>query len=305
MNHDSENMSFFSSCSDFEENLKNGASSSNKSLSKEEPRKWIIEDFEIGQTLGRGQFGNVYLAMERESKFVVALKVLDKHIIKENNIAHQIRREIEIQSHLQHPHILRLYSYFHDKSKVYLILEYAPGGELYKKLIKEKRFNEQVAATYMVQLIDALLYCHEKNIIHRDIKPGNLLLGSKGDLKIADFGCSVHTESSARTALCGTIDYISPEMVQGSKYDEKVDLWTIGVLCYEFLVGETPFNGKDRKTMYENILSSNYHFPDFVSSSAQEVIMNLLKIDPSHRMSLEELLQHPWIPKNSTHKIKV
>lgn len=163
-----------------------------------------------------GKFGNVYLAREKDTKFVVALKVLFKKQIHRDNVEHQVRREIEIQSHLRHPNILRLYGYFHDTTRIYLILEYAPEGALYKELQSQpnKRLDEQRTAKYILALADALIYLHERDVIHRDIKPENLLLGHKGVLKIADFGWSVHEPNSSRTTLCGTVDYLPPESKQ-------------------------------------------------------------------------------------------
>lgn len=189
-------------------------------------RMWSLDDFELGKPLGRGKFGNVYLAREKQSKFVVALKVLFKNQILQADIEYQVRREVEIQSHLRHPNILRMFGYFHDDKRVYLILEYAKKGALYKHLQNQpdKRFEEKVAAVYVRDLTNALIYCHDKSVIHRDIKPENLLLGNNGELKIADFGWSVHAPSSRRFTLCGTLDYLSPEMVQGRSHTEKVDL---------------------------------------------------------------------------------
>lgn len=203
-------------------------------------RQWALEDFEIGRPLGKGKFGNVYLAREKQSKFILALKVLFKTQLEKAGVEHQLRREVEIQSHLRHPNILRLYGYFHDATRVYLILEYAPLGAVYRELQKLSKFDEQRTATYITELANALSYCHSKRVIHRDIKPENLLLGSAGELKIADFGWSVHAPSSRRTTLCGTLDYLPPEMIEGRMHDEKVDLWSLGVLCYEFLVGKPP-----------------------------------------------------------------
>ncbi|KAH3774064.1 hypothetical protein DPMN_175435, partial [Dreissena polymorpha] len=157
---------------------------------------WSLADFDIGKPLGKGKFGNVYLAREKTTKFIVALKVLFKSQLQKSGVEHQLRREIEIQSHLQHDNILRLYNWFHDKTRIYLILEYAYRGELYKVLQKEKRFDEKTTAKYVYQLANALKYCHSKKVIHRDIKPENLLLGLTQDLKIADFGWSVHAPSS-------------------------------------------------------------------------------------------------------------
>lgn len=125
-------------------------------------KQWKLSDFEIGRPLGRGKFGNVYLAREAKSKYIVALKVLFKSQLVKNNVQHQLRREIEIQAHLQHPNILRLFGYFYDDTRVYLILEFAPQGELYKLLKKKGKFNDEESAQFIVQIIDALEFCHKK-----------------------------------------------------------------------------------------------------------------------------------------------
>ncbi|XP_021348036.1 aurora kinase A-like [Mizuhopecten yessoensis] len=263
-----------------------------------EGKKWSLQDFDIGRPLGKGKFGNVYLAREKSTKYIVAIKVLFKSQLQKSGVEHQLRREIEIQSHLSHPHILRLFQYFHDKTRVFLVLEYAPKGELYKELMKITRFDEKRTATYMFQMASALLYCHSKKVIHRDIKPENLLLGLTGDLKIADFGWSVHAPSSRRTTLCGTLDYLPPEMIEGKLHDEKVDLWSLGVLCYEFLVGKPPFEADNNTDTYRRITKVDLQFPSYVSSPARNLISMLLKHDPSQRITLEKVLEHPWIKEN-------
>ncbi|KAM9067864.1 aurora kinase A isoform X2 [Sarcophilus harrisii] len=263
-------------------------------------RQWALDDFEIGRPLGKGKFGNVYLAREKQSKFILALKVLFKAQLEKAGVEHQLRREVEIQSHLRHPNILRLYGYFHDATRVYLILEYAPRGEVYRELQKLSKFDEQRTATYITELADALSYCHSKKVIHRDIKPENLLLGSDGELKIADFGWSVHAPSSRRTTLCGTLDYLPPEMIEGRMHDEKVDLWSLGVLCYEFLVGKPPFEAETYQETYRSISKVEYKFPDFVTEGARDLISRLLKHNPYQRLTLKELLEHPWIIANSS-----
>ncbi|CAI5791455.1 aurora kinase B isoform X1 [Podarcis raffonei] len=267
---------------------------------KEGPeRLFTIDDFEIGRPLGKGKFGNVYLAREKESKFIVALKVLFKSQMEKECVEHQLRREIEIQCHLSHPNILRLYNYFHDRKRVYLILEYAPRGELYKELQKHRRFDEQRSATYMEELADALLYCHSKKVIHRDIKPENLLMGLKGELKIADFGWSVHAPSLRRKTMCGTMDYLPPEMIEGKPHNEKVDHWCIGILCYEFLVGHPPFETASAPETYRRIVSVDLKFPPFVTEGARDLISKLLRHNPADRLPLQGVMEHPWVKANS------
>eukprot|EP00035_Acanthoeca_spectabilis_P021519 m.438696 g.438696 ORF g.438696 m.438696 type:complete len:308 (+) comp18274_c0_seq1:32-955(+) len=279
----------------------NPASLSAGKAASSAPRKktWQLTDFEIGKPLGRGKFGNVYLAREKETKYIVALKVLFKSQLEKSGVEHQLRREIENQSHLRHPNILRLFAYFTDKTRVYLILEYAPKGELYKAMQEVGRFDEARTANYIKQLCEALKYTHSKGVIHRDIKPENLLLGLKGELKIADFGWSVHAPTSRRTTLCGTLDYLPPEMVEGKAHDKNVDLWSLGVLCYEFLVGEPPFEAEGNKATYRRIAKVDLHFPDHVSVGARDFISQLLQHDPEARVSLEKCLQHPWLVENA------
>uniref|UniRef100_A0A9J2PJB8 Aurora kinase n=1 Tax=Ascaris lumbricoides TaxID=6252 RepID=A0A9J2PJB8_ASCLU len=284
-------------------------------------RTFTLKDFDIGRPLGKGKFGSVYLARVKGVNFIVALKValslipsssicasnfceadsgvgiLFKSQLEKANVEHQLRREIEIQGHLRHPHILRLYNYFDDEKRIYLILEYAERGELYKELQKYQRFEEERAAKLMFQMTDALQYCHEKKVIHRDIKPENLLLGLQGELKIADFGWSVHAPSSRRATMCGTLDYLPPEMIQGQDHDEKVDLWSLGVLCYEFLVGRPPFESKTSSETYKLILKVRYDFPPHVSPDARDLISKLLRRRPEDRLSLKGVMQHPWIRK--------
>ncbi|XP_076234055.1 aurora kinase C [Calliopsis andreniformis] len=280
-----------------EDKEENNAKNKNQS-----EKRWVLSDFEIGRPLGKGKFGNVYLAREKKSKFVIAMKVLFKSQIEKADVAHQVRREIEIQTHLRHPNILKMYGYFHDDKRVYLILEYAPNGELFKKLNAqpEKRFDEVTTATYISQLADALIYCHSKKVIHRDIKPENLLLGIKGELKMADFGWSVHAPSSRRNTLCGTLDYLPPEMIVGKTHDHTVDIWGLGVLCYECLVGTPPFLAKTYEATYMKIKKAQYKFPDYVSQGARDLISKLLVVDPDRRLPLYDVLKHPWLVDNRT-----
>lgn len=257
--------------------------------------RWKLCDFDIGKPLGRGKFGCVYLAREKKTKFICALKVLFKSQLSKAGVEHQLRREIEIQSHLRNPNILRLYGYFYDANRVYLILEYAAKGELYKVLQKEEKFTEAKTAKYINQLAGALAYCHKKHVIHRDIKPENLLLGTKGNLKIADFGWSVHAPNNRRNTLCGTLDYLPPEMIEGKDHDQNVDVWSLGVLMYEFLVGSPPFEAQGHNETYRRISKVDLRFPSHVNPQARDLISKLLVKQPSARLPLEEVLKHPFI----------
>jgi aurora kinase len=241
-------------------------------------KQWKMTDFDIGKPLGKGKFGNVYLAREKQSKYVVALKVLFKKQLHDHGVEHQLRREIEIQSHLRHPNILRLYGYFYDATRVYLILEFAAKGELYGYLKQSVRFPEDRSAFYVEQLTHALVYCHRKHVIHRDIKPENLLLDHRGNLKIADFGWSVHAPSLRRKTLCGTLDYLPPEMVEGLPHDANVDIWSLGVLAYEFLVGNPPFEAQSHTDTYKRIAKVDLKFPSHVSASARDLITKVHSI---------------------------
>merc|ERR1719361_1186437 len=203
------------------------------------------------------------MAREKETKYVVALKVLQKNQIAQTKVMHQLRREIEIQYHLRHPNILRLFAYFYDKQRIYLVLEFAQGGELYKVLKKRGKFSEPVASKYIRQVLDALRYLHEKKIIHRDLKPENLLL-HKDNIKIADFGWSVHTDERRET-FCGTLDYLAPEIVERRPHDDKVDLWAVGVLTFEFLVGTPPFETAGTNATFSRISKVQYRLPSSVS----------------------------------------
>lgn len=270
----------------------------NAATSKNTPNKGgklSIRDFEIGRPLGKGKFGSVYLARTRTGHFHCAIKVLFKSQLISGGVEHQLEREIEIQSHLHHPNIVRLYTYFWDAKKIYLVLEYAPGGEMYKQLTTQKRFSEALAGKYMYEIANALEYCHRTRVIHRDIKPENLLIGSNGELKIGDFGWSVHAPSNKRQTMCGTMDYLPPEMVVGNSHSAAVDLWAIGVLCYEFLVGKPPFEHENQADTYSAIKSARFSYPEFVKKGARDLIGKLLIVDEKKRCTLQEVQSHYWV----------
>ncbi|XP_076647741.1 aurora kinase B [Halictus rubicundus] len=262
--------------------------------------QWSLNDFEVGAPLGRGKFGRVYLAREKNTQYMVALKTLYKVELMKGRVEKQVMREIEIQTHLSHPHILQMLTYFHDRKRIYLVLEFAAGGELYKELKRQpdERFNEHLSAKYTYQVADALEYCHRNNVIHRDIKPENLLLTYEGDVKLADFGWSVHAPSSKRNTLCGTLDYLPPEMVTGQTYDIYVDHWCLGILCYEFLAGTPPFLSNSTQETYVKIKSLNIQWSSTITPGAKDLISKLIKRKSSERISMAAVKNHFWIIKH-------
>ena len=239
------------------------------------PKTFHLGLFEIGRPLGKGKFGRVYLARHRESKYICALKVLNKDEITTEGAERSILREIEIHSNLRHPGILQFYNYFYDSKRIFLILEYAAQGELYGHLRRKHRFDDRQAASYIAQIAQALKYLHSKNVMHRDIKPENILVGLHGELKLADFGHSVHAPSDKRTSICGTLDYLPPEMLKPGRnqntYSRHVDLWSLGVLTYELLIGEAPFEDTPVMT-HRRIVRKEMRIPSFVSRAAQSFI---------------------------------
>ena len=267
-----------------------------------------LSSFDIGKKLGAGKYGNVYLARERTSGFIVALKKISLKQLDEEAMHHQLLREIEIQAHIRHVNVLRMYQFFVEGKFVYLVLEYAPRGQLYDHLLAEKRFNEKKTALLIGDLTTAFHFCHCKHIIHRDIKPENLLLGFNNVVKIADFGWSVHAPRDRRQTMCGTLDYLPPEMVlnggQRVTYDHTVDVWCLGVLMYEFLYGNPPFfvpDSDDDTTTYKRIKAVDLRFPaDIpVSDDAKDLIRRLIVKEPKDRMRLVDVVQHRWLIRHT------
>lgn len=235
---------------------------------------WGPHDFELGAPLGRGKFGRVYVAREKSTHFMVAMKLMFKSEIQKGRVERQVLREIEIQSRLKHPNILRLFTYFYDERRIYLVLELCSEGELYKHLKNSPfgRFDEHRAAKFTYQVADALNYCHVNNVIHRDLKPENILLTADDNVKLADFGWSAHTISNKRKTMCGTLDYLPPEMIDGTLYDDSVDQWCLGILCYEFLVGNPPFESADTEMTYEKIRRLDLVYPKHLTVKAKDLI---------------------------------
>ncbi|KAL4429531.1 hypothetical protein ABPG74_014306 [Tetrahymena malaccensis] len=262
-----------------------------------DPFSYSIENFKVGKKLGHGKFADVYVAVDKHTGFRVALKQIKKDTIKEFNLYQDILNEIKVQGILSHPNIIKLYGFFIDSDSIYLIQELAIGKELFTELKSTvyKKFTENLTAFYVRQVIEALIYMHSKNVVHRDLKPENIMVHN-GLLKICDFGyAAIVQKNKMRSTFCGTLDYVSPEMVQGKSYDFSVDVWSVGILTYELLIGHAPFAAKSHDATFDQILNGELRFSGPISFEAGDFISRILERDPNSRMNLTQAIQHPFI----------
>lgn len=275
-------------------------------MKREKPKSWVLDDFCPEERVGNGQYGTVYRAYEKRSRYEVALKVIDIAKIAEHDFFTQTKSEIEIHHRLRHPNILRLFGYFYDDKSVYVVLEYAPYGNLYQKIKREKKLEESLARKILRQLISALIFMRDRNIIHRDIKPENILLmDTEGTIKLSDFGWATKALNSNRLTFCGTADYVAPELVHSVPYDYKIDLWAWGVLLYEMLMGNAPFSGKDDHETFQKIADYDLNKDkkyDALSEDAKDLINKILVTDSEKRMEYEDILAHPWFTEGEDSK---
>uniref|UniRef100_A0AC34QUZ1 Aurora kinase n=1 Tax=Panagrolaimus sp. JU765 TaxID=591449 RepID=A0AC34QUZ1_9BILA len=266
---------------------------------------WTQDDFHIGICLGEGRFGEVVLAQEKKSDFVVAIKIINKEVAKKGDYTLQVRREIQIQHHLRHPNIIRLYGYFYDHKRIFLVLEYANSGSLGQLLKKVQKLPNHRCCFIMLKVADAVAYLHARQVIHRDIKPDNVLMFGKEIPKLGDFGTSCHGPSSRRITPCGTIDYFAPEMVRSLKdpsavYDHTVDCWSLGAMMYECLAGIPPFYHESRSQTLKKILECQMAirrlqeaFKD--NREALNVILDLMNPSPRLRAEVVTWMKNKWI----------
>ncbi|KAF6070877.1 Protein kinase domain family protein [Candida albicans] len=273
------------------------SSSSSSHTSPKPQQQLTLDDFEFGKILGKGKLGRVYCVKHKQSGLIFALKVMSKSEIMNLKLEKSLRREIEIQSNLYHINITRLYSWFHDSINIYLLLEYSIEGELYTHLKKLKRFDNIMASNYIFQITQALIFLHQRGIIHRDLKPENIMVSLDNQLKLSDFGWS-KKQKQKRLTICGTLDYLPPEMIESKSHDFSVDIWALGILCYELLVGKPPFEAINRNITYEKIAKVDIKYPSNLDVDAIDLISKLVVKDPNKRLSLKEVLNHNWIIKN-------
>lgn len=266
----------------------------------------LMDRYELGRLLGQGTFAKVYYARNLKTSQSVAIKVIDKEKVVRVGLQDQIKREISVMKLVRHPNVLQLYEVMATKSKIYFVMEYAKGGELFKKVAKG-RLKEEVAWKYFMQLIDAVDLCHSRGVYHRDLKPENLLLDENDDLKVSDFGLSALAECKRQDGLlhttCGTPAYVAPEVISKKGYDgAKADIWSCGVVLYVLLAGYLPFHDSNLIEMYRKINKAEYKFPSWFSPEARRLIQKILDSNPNTRISIAKIRESSWFRRGMKSK---
>ncbi|XP_042440157.1 CBL-interacting protein kinase 23-like isoform X1 [Zingiber officinale] len=262
-----------------------------------------VGKYELGRTLGVGTFAKVKFAKSVETGECVAIKILDKEKILRHKMVGQIKREISTMKLIRHPNVIRMYEVMASKTKIYIVMEFVTGGELFDKIARNGKLKEDEARKYFQQLINAVDYCHSKGVFHRDLKPENLLLDATGTLKITDFGLSalpqqVHEDGKLYTT-CGTPNYVAPEVVKHKGYDgAKADLWSCGVILYILMAGFLPFEDSNLMSLYKKIFKADFSCPPWFSTSAKKLIQRILDPDPLTRITIQQVIENDWFKKD-------
>ncbi|KAK2652968.1 hypothetical protein Ddye_012824 [Dipteronia dyeriana] len=261
----------------------------------------LTEKYETGRLLGQGTFAKVYYARSVRTNQSVAIKVIDKEKVMRVGLTDQIKREISVMRIVRHPNVVQLYEVMATKSKIYFIMEYAKGGELFNKVAKG-RLKEDVVRRYFQQLINAVDFCHSRGVYHRDIKPENLLLDENENLKISDFGLSALADCKRQDGLlhttCGTPAYVAPEVINRKGYDgEKADIWSCGVVLFVLLAGYLPFHDSNLMEMYRKIGKAEFRCPHWFPPEVRRLLTKILDQNPCTRISISKIRESPWFRK--------
>lgn len=270
-----------------------------------ENQSLLLGRYEIGKLLGHGTFAKVYHARNVRSNESVAIKVIDKEKILKGGLIAHIKREISILRRVRHPNIVQLFEVMATKAKIYFVMEYVRGGELFNKVAKG-RLKEEVARKYFQQLISAVGFCHARGVYHRDLKPENLLLDEAGDLKVSDFGLSAVSDQMRQDGLfhtfCGTPAYVAPEVLARKGYDaSKVDIWSCGVILFVLMAGYLPFHDQNIMAMYKKIYKGEFRCPRWFSPELARLLTRLLDTNPETRITIPEIMENRWFKKGFKH----
>ncbi|KRT86421.1 protein kinase, partial [Oryctes borbonicus] len=269
------------------------ASTRNRMRTGEEP---TIGKYKLLKTIGKGNFAKVKLAKHVPTGKEVAIKIIDKTQLNPGSLQ-KLFREVRIMKMLDHPNIVKLFQVIETDKTLYLVMEYASGGEVFDYLVLHGRMKEKEARAKFRQIVSAVQYCHQKRIIHRDLKAENLLLDSEMNIKIADFGFSNEfTPGNKLDTFCGSPPYAAPELFQGKKYDgPEVDVWSLGVILYTLVSGSLPFDGSTLRELRERVLRGKYRIPFYMSTDCENLLKKFLVLNPAKRASLETIMKDKWM----------
>ncbi|CAM8974044.1 unnamed protein product [Rhodiola kirilowii] len=277
------------------------STTSSSSSSSSSSEKGLFGKYELGKMVGVGAFAKVFHARDARTGESVAIKSVSKQKILKGGLSLHIKREISIMRRLRHPNIVKLKEVLATKTKIFFVMDFAKGGELFTKVSKA-RFSEDLSRRYFQQLISAVGYCHSRGVFHRDLKPENLLLDENWELKVSDFGLSaikdqIRPDGLLHT-LCGTPAYVAPEILAKKGYDgAKADVWSCGVILYVMNAGYLPFNDRNLMVMYKKIYNGDFKFPKWTSPDLRRFISRLLDTNPDTRITVDEIVQDPWFKK--------
>lgn len=255
-----------------------------------------IGKYKLVRTIGKGNFAKVKLAKHMPTGQEVAIKIIDKTQLNPSSLQ-KLFREVRIMKYLDHPNIVKLYEVIESEKTLYLVMEYASGGEVFDYLVAHGRMKEKEARVKFRQILSAVQYCHQKHVIHRDLKAENLLLDENLNIKIADFGFSNEfTPGSKLDTFCGSPPYAAPELFQGKKYDgPEVDVWSLGVILYTLVSGSLPFDGQNLKELRERVLRGKYRIPFYMSTDCENLLKRFLVLNPLKRTNLELIMSDRWL----------
>ncbi|XP_072543783.1 serine/threonine-protein kinase MARK2 isoform X8 [Salminus brasiliensis] len=255
-----------------------------------------IGNYRLLKTIGKGNFAKVKLARHILTGKEVAVKIIDKTQLNSSSLQ-KLFREVRIMKLLNHPNIVKLFEVIETEKTLYLVMEYASGGEVFDYLVAHGRMKEKEARAKFRQIVSAVQYCHQKCIVHRDLKAENLLLDADMNIKIADFGFSNEfTVGNKLDTFCGSPPYAAPELFQGKKYDgPEVDVWSLGVILYTLVSGSLPFDGQNLKELRERVLRGKYRIPFYMSTDCENLLKKFLILNPTKRGSLEQIMKDRWM----------
>ncbi|KAI3352669.1 hypothetical protein L3Q82_020144 [Scortum barcoo] len=255
-----------------------------------------VGNYRLLKTIGKGNFAKVKLARHTLTEREVAIKIIDKTQLNPTSLQ-KLFREVSVMKILNHPNIVKLFEVIETEKTLYLVMEYASGGEVFDYLVAHGRMKEKEARAKFRQIVSAVEYCHQKRIVHRDLKAENLLLDADMNIKIADFGFSNEfTLGSKLDTFCGSPPYAAPELFQGKKYEgPEVDVWSLGVILYTLVSGSLPFDGQNLKELRERVLRGKYRIPFYMSTDCENLLKKLLVLNPGKRGSLQQIMKDRWM----------